>query len=331
MNAFHPLRFKPTFREYIWGGRRLGERLNKPIGAGEHYAESWEIVDHGEDQSIIAFGPYTDWPLRQFVLEHPRELFGQHPDFERFPLLFKFLDASRKLSVQVHPNDEQGKQLEPPDLGKTEAWVIINADDDSELYAGLEPGCDREALAKAVAQGHIEQCLHSLKPQNGDCLFIPAGLVHALGSGLLVAEIQQSSDTTFRLFDWNRVGTDGKPRPLHMEQALKTIDYRLGPAQPQIPEKTSHPDCSRLVACDKFVLDRWQSQATVQVGGDDRFHIIAVLEGSLVVTNDPAEQPLGLGQTMLIPAASETCELQPQTPSVWLDMYLPTAAELLGI
>ena len=198
MNAFHPLRFKPTFREYIWGGRRLGDVLNKPIGAGEHYAESWEIVDHGEDQSIVAYGPYADWSLRQFVLKHPRELFGQHPDFERFPLLFKFLDASRKLSVQVHPNDEQGKQLEPPDLGKTEAWVIIDADADSEVYVGLKPGFDRQGLAEEVAQGNTEHCLHSFQPQNGDCLFISAGLVHALGSGLLVAEIQQSTESLGR-------------------------------------------------------------------------------------------------------------------------------------
>ncbi len=161
------------------------------------------------------------WPARHwaswFASAAP-ELLGRHHPQSRFPLLVKFLDAALPLSVQVHPNDEQAARLNPPDLGKTEAWYILSADPGSTIYAGLRPGVDRQQLADAIGQGTCEKLLHHFQPKAGDCLFIPAGTVHALGAGLLVAEVQQSSDTTFRLYDWNRVGPDGKPRPLHVEQ-----------------------------------------------------------------------------------------------------------------
>jgi len=328
MNSLYPLRFKPTFRRYLWGGRRLKTVLNKPLGPGDDYAESWEIVDHGADQSVIANGDHAEKTLHQIVTEFPQELFGQHPSFESFPLLFKFLDAKRDLSVQVHPNDEQGSRLDPPDLGKTEAWVILDSEPDSRLYAGLKRGFDRAALAREVARGTTELCLHSFHPKPGECLFIPAGLVHAIGAGLLVAEIQQSSDTTFRLFDWNRTGADGQPRQLHIEESLETINYDFGPAEPQIPERTADPSRERLVVCDKFILDRQTSDQTTSVGGDQRFHMIAVLKGSLEIENDPEALPLSKGHTMLLPASSGRCAIQPTEPSIWLDIFLPSPTDL---
>src|SRR3954451_2888303 len=159
-------------------------------------------------------------------------LFGRKRQHPQFPLLFKFLDCQRVLSVQVHPNNEQAAKLDPPDLGKTEAWVVLAADPGSKIYAGLKSGVDRKALAAAVASGRCEECLHEFEPRVGDCVFIEAGTVHALGAGLLIAEIQQDSDTTFRLFDWNRAHKTGKPRPLHIEQSLDTINYKRGPVQP---------------------------------------------------------------------------------------------------
>ena len=178
--------------------------LGKVLGEGEDYAESWELVDHGADQSVVVGGALAGMTLGQLVAEHGEELLGRHAGLGQFPLLLKFLDCNRTLSVQVHPNDVQGALLDPPDLGKTEAWVVLAADAGSKIYAGLKAGVTREDLRAALEAGTCEACLHQFEPQVGDCVFIRAGTVHALGAGLVIAEIQQASDTTFRLFDWNR-------------------------------------------------------------------------------------------------------------------------------
>jgi mannose-6-phosphate isomerase len=316
-----PLRFSPIFRRYLWGGRRLGSLLGKPIGPETDYAESWELVDHGDDQSVVAAGPHEGKTLRHLVAKHPRELFGRHAPQPQFPLLVKFLDCCRDLSVQVHPNDDQARRQRPPDLGKTEAWVILHAEPESIVYAGLTPGCDRPAVEKAIAAGELANCLHQLKPRAGDCLFIPAGTVHALGAGFVVAEVQQASDTTFRLYDWDRVGPDGKPRELHLEQALAVTDFAAGPRQVQRPQPGDRPFVERLVACEKFVLDRWQIDAPQRLADDDRFHIVMLLEGQARVEGD--QKPLVPGSTLLIPAACRTPLLTPEPTATLLDIYLP--------
>ncbi len=328
MNALYPLRFAPLFRRYLWGGRRLATQLRKTLSEGDDYAESWEVVDHGDDQSVVVAGPLAGATLRELVRDFPRLLYGDAAPSEPFPLLFKFLDANQNLSVQVHPNDTQGARLSPPDLGKTEAWVILDAAPGSRVYAGLKRGFDRAALMREVARGTTELCLHSIHPRAGDCFFIPAGTVHALGAGLLVAEIQQSSDTTFRLYDWNRTGPDGTPRELHIEQALDTIDYERGPIEPQTPTSTSRDHVERLVACDQFVLDRWHFDAPQPLlssrSGPRGFHLLAVLAGEITVDGDPSGQPLTVGQTMLVPdSAAASSILSPRTDTTLLDIYLP--------
>jgi len=203
-----PLKFTPILKRIRWGGRRLGDVLNKPIAAFSDYAESWEICDHGADQSVVENGPWRGKTLQQLVREHADELLGKHRNLSQFPLLLKFLDAHDRLSLQVHPNDAQARRFVPGECGKTEAWVILAADPGSCIYAGLKAGVDERALREALAQGTVEQRLHRLTVVAGDCLYIPAGTVHAIGEGILLAEVQQSSDLTFRLFDWNRVGPD---------------------------------------------------------------------------------------------------------------------------
>jgi mannose-6-phosphate isomerase len=323
MPADYPLRFEPLFRRYLWGGRRLQSVLGKPIGAGEDFAESWEIVDHGADQSVVAAGRSAGKSLHELVTDCGNELFGRHHPQTRFPLLFKFLDAHRNLSVQVHPNDEQAQLLDPPDLGKTEAWVVVHAEPGSLVYAGLKRGFDRQAFEREVSRGTTELCLHRFEPRVGDCIFIPAGTIHALGAGLIIAEIQQASDATFRVFDWNRVGSDGRPRTLHIEQALDVIDYTAGPVAASEPRPADRSHVARLIACDKFVLDRWEFDSAQTIGGDDRFHILAVLAGAVRVAGDPTGESLTKGQTMLLPAAAGECELAAASQSVVLDMYLP--------
>jgi len=315
----YPLRFQPLFRRYLWGGRRLETMLGKSLGEGDDYAESWELVDHGADQSIVLSGPLAGLSLERLVAEHGDELFGRHVGLTQFPLLFKFLDCNRTLSVQVHPNDAQGALLDPPDLGKTETWVVLAADPGSKIYAGLRTDVTRDDLRQALEAGNCEECLHAFEPQVGDCIFIEAGTVHALGAGLVIAEIQQASDTTFRLFDWNRVGKDGQPRPLHIEQSLEVTNFERGPAAPQQPQETNQPGRERLVDCDKFILDRQTLASSQTLGGDQRFHLLVVIEGAISV----GATELSLGETCLLPAAVGAVEIVPQGRAGVLDIFLP--------
>ena len=323
MVPLYPLRFRPIPRRYLWGGRRLATSLGKKVPPGENWAESWEIVDLGPDQSVVEFGPLAETTLGRLVRERGSELLGRHHPLPRFPLLLKFLDAAATLSVQVHPDDARATRLDPPESGKTEAWVVLEAKPGGTIYAGLKPGVDRETLASAIRRGNCQDCLHSFEPSPDDCILLPAGTVHALGAGLLVVEIQQSSDVTYRLFDWNRVGTDGRPRPLHVEQGLDAIDFDRGPVEPQRPRETDRPEVSRLVDGEKFVLDRWDFDCRLSAAVDDRCHLIAVLEGAVRIEGDPADSPLPRGGTALLPASLGNVRLTAQGRTILLDVYLP--------
>lgn len=318
-----PLQFRPILRDYLWGGNRLATELHKPLGALTRAAESWEIVDHGADQSVIVAGPRAGKTLHQLVGEDGSALLGRHAPLTQFPLLFKFLDCCQTLSVQVHPNNAQAAKLTPPDLGKTEAWYILAAEPGSKVYAGLKPGVDRQTLEREVAAGTCDQCLHSFEPRVGDCILIEAGTVHALGAGLLVAEIQQASDTTYRLFDWNRVDRDGKPRELHVRQSLETIDFARGPVDVVTPTLSNEPNIERLAACDKFVLDRRTIDGSQVLAGDERFHILAVIEGAARLVSETSRLSLRRGDTLLVPAAALPAEIEGQGRATILDMYLP--------
>jgi mannose-6-phosphate isomerase len=301
----------------------LESELNKRLGSAERYAESWEIVDHGRDQSVVRDGPHAGKSLQELVAAHGPALFGRHHPQSQFPLLFKFLDAHLVLSVQVHPNDEQAARLTPPDLGKTEAWIVLACEPGSKIYAGLRPGVDRAQMARALERGECDGCLHEFSPRVGDCYLIEAGTVHALSAGLLIAEVQQASDTTFRLFDWNRVDRDGKPRPLHVAQALDTIDFARGPIRPQTPQPTTRPVVERLVRCDKFIVDRWRFDESQQLATEERFHIITVVNGDVCLESASGTSEMQRGDTCLLPADADVVQLTPQGPAELLDIYLP--------
>ncbi|MEX2112955.1 MAG: type I phosphomannose isomerase catalytic subunit [Pirellulales bacterium] len=322
MTTLYPLRFQPILRRYLWGGRRL-ETLGKTLDEGNDYAESWEVVDRGADQSQVAFGPLAGRTLHELMIEHRAALLGRDAHGDRFPLLVKFLDAQKRLSLQVHPDDARAARLDPPDLGKTEAWVILAAEPGSYLYAGLRRAVDRELLKREVARQTCELCVTRIEPRVGDCYFLPAGVLHALGPGLLVAEVQQASDTTYRLFDWGRIGPDGLPRPLHVEAALEAIDYAYGPVSAQRPKPTDRSHVEQLVACDKFVLDRWKLATPEPVGGNGRCHVLLVLAGAIEVAGDLGPAPLRPGGVVLVPAQHDPVMVRPREPSVILDAYLP--------
>ncbi|GIW87275.1 MAG: mannose-6-phosphate isomerase [Isosphaeraceae bacterium] len=300
-----PLTFEPILRRLIWGGRRLGTLLGKPIGPGDDYAESWEIADHRDAISRVDRGPFAGQSLRELIAARPQDILGQDRSPEsRFPLLIKFLDARQTLSVQVHPDDRLGAEL-ANDQGKTEAWIILHADPGARIYAGLRAGVDRQALVAALGTGDVEPLLHWFEPQIGDCVFIPAGTVHAIGAGIVLAEIQQMSDATFRLYDWGRLGSDGRPRALHIDEALRSIDFGRGPVDPVRPVLAEQPwgASESLVECPYFRVDRWRLETATQVGQSDRFTILIGMGGRAWVSSSGGEAELGLGRTVLLPAA----------------------------
>ena len=317
----YPLFFEPVFKRTIWGGRRLADQLSKPIGGESDYAESWELVDHGVDQSRVANGELAGRTLSELIASHRDWLLGSQVPSGPFPLLLKYLDCNRVLSVQVHPDDAYGANLEVPDLGKTEAWYIVATEPGSLIYAGLKSGVDRVALEAATRTGKTEQMLHSFEPRAGDVVFIPAGTDHALGAGLLVAEIQQSSDTTFRLFDWDRVDSDGNSRPLHLTQGLEVTDYESGPVA-ACRTDPSHAGLQTLVRCDKFVMQVME-HGTATIAGDGKFHIVTVPRGTARLRWDDSETQIPTGQTILIPAAMKRCELSIAEPGTLVEAHLP--------
>ncbi|MEM6470604.1 MAG: type I phosphomannose isomerase catalytic subunit [Planctomycetota bacterium] len=332
--AAYPLRFAPLIKHTIWGGNKLGTLLGKSIGSTGDHAESWEIVDHGKDQSIVTNGALQGTSLGELVRDHREWLMGEHyksgsggpnsPQPEgTFPLLLKYLDCNRVLSVQVHPDDEYGQKMDPPDLGKTEAWYVVDAEPGSLIYAGLRSGVDRSELSNAMKHGKTDEVLHQFEAHAGDCVFIPAGTVHALGAGLVIAEIQQSSDTTFRLFDWNRVGSDGQPRPLHIEASLDVTDYETGPVAP-IQPKPGMAGMQPLVACDKFELFSL-AESESQIGGDGRFHILTVPHGSAELQTSNLSLTLRRGESVLLPASIDACTLRVEQASTVLSACLPLA------
>lgn len=326
----YPVRFQPLFRDYLWGGSRLQSVLGKPTGPGI-WAESWEVVDHSNGQSIVANGPAAGQTLAELMQLWQGRLVGervwqriQDPATPnqlrgRFPLLFKFLDAAQDLSVQVHPNDLAAARQTPPDLGKTEAWYILDAAPGARIYAGLRRGVTREQFAEAIERGAVTALLHSFPAAAGQCVFIPAGTIHAIGAGLLVAEIQQASDTTFRIDDWGRVGTDGRPRPLHVAQALAVSDFQTGPVEPIVSADNSAEQV--LVECPYFRLSLRRAREPFGLGGDSRLHLLAVTRGRVLL--EGAGEWLERGATLLLPAAVAPSRFRPEGAAELLEIQIP--------
>ncbi|MBI3822120.1 MAG: class I mannose-6-phosphate isomerase, partial [Planctomycetes bacterium] len=276
MTLAFPLRFEPYFRPMIWGGRGIARFLGKNLPTDETYGESWEVSDHALHQSRLATASLFGVTLRQLMLDHRRELLGSAADrFSVFPWLIKLLDAHDWLSVQVHPDEDAVKKLWPGESAKTEAWHVLDAAPDSKIYAGLKPGVGPDQLRHALSAGNVVDCLHSFVPRPGDLVFLPAGTVHALGGGILLAEIQQTSDATFRLFDWNRRDAQGQPRPLHIEESFASIHWDQGSIKPI----RSADARVRLVTCPYFEIEQLQEESAFAVGDLGRLQALIVTQG----------------------------------------------------
>ncbi len=311
-----PLTFEPYLRPQVWGGRRLAE-LGKALPPGT-FGEAWEISAHPHHVSLVAEGPLRGRSLAELWAAMPRALYGSHrTPPTRFPLLVKFLDCEQLLSVQVHPTDELARELAVDEAGKTEAWIVLAAGPEARIYAGLKPGVSRQQLVEQLRDVGIADCLHSFRPKAGDCLFLPAGTVHAVGGGVLMAEIQQSSDATFRLFDWNRSGADGRARPLHVEQALLAIDWQIGPVNPLEPQPLAGlpagVEGEELLRCRHFELDRYRPSAAFRQPLAGQLSLWLVLEGSAHLSCDATGygRTFQRGESLLIPADAAPLDWEP--------------------
>jgi mannose-6-phosphate isomerase len=316
----YPLTFQSIFKERVWGGRELERLYHKALPPGVPIGESWEIADRPGDVSVITNGPLAGKDLRWLMENHAADLLGgAKPQNGRFPLLVKILDAQEKLSLQVHPPAARAAELggEP----KTEMWYIAEAAPGAELYVGLRRGVTRAEFERKVAAGTVAECFHRVQVRPTDAMFLPSGRVHAIGAGLVIFEIQQNSDTTYRVFDWNRVGLDGQPRELHVSQSLASIDFNdLEPSL--LPSAFVQRDGQRvrpLVSGPLFAVEAGQVDAVTTVSLKPRqMQIVALLSGEVRISGGKDTPTLTPGQFCLVPASVAQATLRAQVPAAFL-------------
>jgi mannose-6-phosphate isomerase len=318
--VLYPLTFQPIFKERVWGGRTLARLYGKKLPPGVPIGESWEISDRPGDASVIANGPLAGKNLRWLMENRGRELLGSAKSLAgRFPLLLKILDAQEKLSLQVHPPAHKAAELggEP----KTEMWYIADAVPGAELFVGLQPGTTRADFERKLRDGSVADCFHHVPVRPGDAMFLPSGRVHAIGAGLVIFEIQQNSDTTYRVFDWNRVGLDGKPRELHAPQSLASVDFN--DFEPALVKSTFSGDASiklrPLVQDPLFIVEVLQMAAGAgRLLKPRTMQIIACVSGKLGVEGGAVTIERSPGEFCLMPAGLDAAILHARTAATLL-------------
>jgi mannose-6-phosphate isomerase len=332
--TIYPLTFTPVFRDYIWGGRNLETKLGRALPPGI-VAESWEISGHPSSPTTVENGPLAGQTLPQVLAALGLDLVGSRSqvmlDRGKFPLLVKLLDATQPLSVQVHPNDDYANRHENGELGKTEMWYILHAEPEAYLIYGLKPGVTPAAFRQALEAGSLETCLHQLPVKAGDAVFIPAGSVHAIMDGIMLAEIQQNSDTTYRVYDWNRLGPDGQPRPLHIDKAIEVINFAQvepGHFQPQLIEENAGLRREIITACPYFNVERITfKQAGAKFTGrcdGSTFEIWGIMSGlGRVGWGDGDALELPAVRFTLLPAALDDFQIEVLDSAVFLRAYVP--------
>jgi mannose-6-phosphate isomerase len=293
-----PLVFEPIFMERVWGGRRLQSLYGKHLPAAAPIGESWEIVDRPEAQSVVHNGPLRGTTLHELWCEHRAEIFGKVRDAPRFPLLIKLLDAQENLSLQVHPPAAIAKKLGGE--SKTEFWYIANAAADARLYAGVKKGTTRESFEEALEQGAVEERIHAIATRTGDAIFLPSGRMHALGGGHVLVEIQENSDTTYRIYDWDRAKEGEAARQMHIAEAMECVD--LNDVEPGL----SAPDGELLTRNELFEVQKWDLVAPREVATVGQFAIVCCLSGKVACSS----VELNPGEFFLVPALAADRELK---------------------
>ncbi|HEY5895224.1 MAG TPA: type I phosphomannose isomerase catalytic subunit [Chthoniobacterales bacterium] len=310
-----PIYFEPLLMEKVWGGSRLQTLFGKHLLPGTRIGESWEVVDREEAQSVVHSGNLKGTTLHELWTQQRVPVFGEayaaHPS-PRFPLLFKLLDAQERLSIQVHPPAEIAGELggEP----KTEMWYIVDTQLDEALWVGLKEGVTREEFEGRLHRGTVEEAVQRIPVKAGDAIFIYSGRVHAIGAGNVIVEVQQNSDTTYRVFDWNRAGLDGKPRELHIDESLKSIDFA------DTNPKLAVPNGEELTSCEYFTVEKWTLDSPRPAFTDGKFAIFTVLTGA-VSNMGTVFQP---GDFFLVPATVSDATLWPtQSDTTLLRTTIP--------
>lgn len=324
-----PLVFAPYLRPMVWGERRLGSHLGKPLPDAGRYGEAWEISGHRSHVSVVAEGPQAGTSLAELCTRHAADFYGTSPASAVFPLLIKLLDAHDWLSVQVHPDDRLAAELTPGEAGKTEAWIVLHAEPGSRIWAGLRDGVTPGDLKQGLEDGSVVNCLHAIEPKPGDCIFLRAGTVHAVGGGVLFAEVQQTSDATFRLYDWDRVQPDGTRRKLHVSESLAAIDWSAGPVQPvkpqHLPGLPEGVKGEHLVDCEFFHFDRYQVRSRFPITSGGELTIWMVLDGKAELRSAGGySRHFQRGETTIVPAAAANLEWCPEEgPATLLSVRIP--------
>ena len=324
--SLYPLRFEPMFQYRLWGGRRLGDWLGQALPGEDPIGEAWVLSDREDHASVVAEGPLKGTTLTDLMRDAPDQILGgQAAGRDRFPLLLKFLDVRQMLSVQVHPRDDQGGLIPKGDTGKSEAWVVLEADPEARIYAGLKPGTT-EADLRGLTTENADLRLASFTPKPGQGVMIEAGTVHSLGDGVMVFEVQENSDVTFRLYDWDHVDAKtGKKRDLQVDQALACIDLDQGPISPVDPavEQTAPARREQLFDDPHFQLWRQHGETPFPVGAEGCARVLVCIDGRGQVDCDGAGFALERGGVMLLPASIGACTFQPDGSAALLEIGVP--------
>ena len=292
-----PLVFEPIFMERVWGGRRLESLYGKRLPPAVPIGESWEIVDRPEAQSVVHQGPFRGATLHELWLEHREEIFGHVRDSLRFPLLLKLLDAQENLSLQVHPPQAIAEKVGGE--SKTEFWYISNAAPQGRVYAGVRKGTTRDSFLKALEEGRVEEQLHAIQATTGDGIFLPSGRMHALGAGIVLVEIQENSDTTYRIYDWDREKKGRVARQMHIAEAMQCVDFN------DVEPGLLHAQGETLARNEFFEVEKWNLTAPREVAPAGQFAIVCCLSGALRC----GDVDLRPGEFFLVPASSACREL----------------------
>jgi mannose-6-phosphate isomerase len=302
----YPLKFEDNFKEKIWGGSALGDILGRKVAKGQKIGESWEISEHNSGPSIIANGEQRGKALSEIVKQNPSAVLGKRLSglYGKLPLLFKFIDANDKLSIQVHPDDTYA-EIHENSLGKTEAWYVVHAEANAKIICGLKRPLTRSEVEKGIVDGQIENMLREYSVKTGDCFFVPAGTVHAIEAGLVIYEVQEVSDVTYRLYDRGRVGDDGRPRDLHLEQSLSVMNFNDTEDHKTVPVSITYEWGRRdiIAACDYFVLSRYSINRKHSFHTNDNFKVITLLSGEMNIEYNDGMVHQFRGESVLIPAA----------------------------
>jgi mannose-6-phosphate isomerase len=324
--ALYPLRFEPIYQHRLWGGRHLADLLTEPLPSGP-IGEAWLLSDRDDHASQVADGPLKGETIGQLLKHFREQMLGKLAHrFQRFPLLLKFLDAHEMVSVQVHPTKANTNLLPAGETAKTEAWVVLEAGTKSRIFAGLKSGTSADNLQRAIANGTVADQIACFTPKPGDAVFLRAGTVHSLGGDIVVFEIQQNSDVTFRLYDWGHVDTKtGRPRALQIEQAMACIDFAEGPVGRVAPEVESTTPVTRekLFDCEHFRLWRVRGESPFTVGAADLPRVLVCIEGAGQVEHGDDTYAAGKGDVFLLPAVTGACTFRPRGAVNLLEIALP--------